>query len=419
MTVESVNNLFVSNDRPPRLPWPPLFLPRMRDPRPRCVLVIGDGFTQSFLHAIGVAKDIRCTTGDLIPAPQHVQYLPTEGDQLSGPLWDSEKWPLLHKFWRHHGELSGWQFFRNLRSELPINPTVRADAWTFSTPSLAYEVRAYLWHFFRAIDRAIDAAFSSPGHSDVSGWEWRIPLYTLKSEFVLDVVSFNYDLIIDRLLPLHPIQPILNPLEDELDRYPSGTTFLSKPHGSIMHNLYAYFPPALNLHPNNWLQKYEMRSSLIQRRLTTYGWCPREVQDKTLSYFPTVPDLVPPGRQGDDICSPGALQCATRYPHELLSAARAVVVCGLSGSPPDDKEVAGLLAAIPKDAVRIHVGIAENGDKDSVVANCLRSGTESLYFFLEPNELIKLHQILSDYFPFQYDWPQPVNPLNPNLTPPT
>ena len=148
MGVSSINNLFAFNDRPPRLFWPPRFLPRMRDPRPRCVLVVGDGFTQSFLHATGLAKDIRCTTEDLIPAPQHVQYLPTEGDPLSGPLWDSEKWPLLHKFWRDHGAPSGREFFRSLGSELPINSTVREGGWTLITPSLAYELRAYLWHFF-------------------------------------------------------------------------------------------------------------------------------------------------------------------------------------------------------------------------------------------------------------------------------
>jgi hypothetical protein len=330
-----------------------------------------------------------------------VQYLPTEDDPLSGPLWDSEKWPLLHKFWRDHGESVGWQFFRSLASELPINPIVRKGGWTFSPPSLAYELRAYLWHFFRGIH----AALLSKGPLDFSGWEWMIPLHILKSEFVLDVVSFNYDLIIDRFFPLYPIDPIFNPLEDELDRYPSSTTFLSKPHGSIYHNFYASAPPALNMHPNNWLQKYEMRSSLIRGRLATYGWCPKEVADKTLAYFPTVPDLVPPGRQGDDICNPKALQCATRYPRELLSAARVVVVCGLSGSSPDDKEVTELLAAIPKEAVRIHVGIAANGDKETVVANSLRAGTDSIYFFLEPIELVKLHQILSDYSLLQYDWP--------------
>ena len=70
-----------------------------------------------------------------------------------------------------------------------------------------------------------------------------------------------------------------------------------------------------------------------------------------------------------------------------------------------DNEVTKLLAAIPKEAVRIHVGIAANGDKETVVANSLRAGTDSIYFFLERTELVKLHQILSDYSLLQYDWP--------------
>lgn len=261
----------------------------MRDPRPRCVLVVGDGFTQSFLQATGVAQGIRCTTEDLIPAPQHVQYLPTEGDPLSGPLWDAEKWPRLYNFWRELGEPVGRKFFEKLGRELPINQTVREGGWTFSTQSLAYQLRAYLWHFFRGIDRGIDAALSSNGHLD-SRWEWTIPLVILKSEFVFDVVSFNYDVIIDNLLlPLDPILPIYNPLEDELNHYPSGTTFLSKPHGSIRHNFYASM--GLNLHPNPWLQDYEMESNLIRGRLTTYGLCPKEkeVVDKGWSTFQPCP----------------------------------------------------------------------------------------------------------------------------------
>src|SRR4029077_12066938 len=129
------------------------------DTRPACVLVLGDGFTQGFLKHYGLDTVAPSKVEAHFPAAPSKLYLPLPGD-VFGPspsaLWDERKWPRLFEAWRAYGHPDDpYGFYQACASER-ISPNVHEGAWTFSTTTLAYQLRAYLWHFFVSFQKTVD-----------------------------------------------------------------------------------------------------------------------------------------------------------------------------------------------------------------------------------------------------------------------
>src|SRR5262249_6464102 len=81
-----------------------------------------------------------------------------------------------------------------------ISSTVARGTWTFSTDTLAYQLRAYLWHFFASFQRTVDQHIRGRDMLGPDSWLWTRVLKLLDTDFRLAVITFNYDLLATRIL---------------------------------------------------------------------------------------------------------------------------------------------------------------------------------------------------------------------------
>src|SRR5580658_5923005 len=173
------------------------------DPRPRCVLILGDGFTQGFLHHYGLEGTAPSRVSAHFPSPAGKPYFPVPGDRFGtepSELWDARKWDDLFKAWDRLGGGDPYGFYQRCASER-ISSTVNQGTWSFNTGSLAYQLRAYLWHFFVSFQRVIDKdLIDRPLLFASDSWLWSRLIKLLDTDFRLAVVTFNYDLVAKRII---------------------------------------------------------------------------------------------------------------------------------------------------------------------------------------------------------------------------
>ena len=364
-----------------------------RDPRPRCSFIIGDGFSQGFLGSQGLRGDIRWSINDHFPPTDSLMYLPVENDQFeSSPLWDPQKWPRLYAHWEGANRIGGRDFYRALYSG-DINPHRAINRLTYDPASIAFELRCYLWHLFRAHHFQL---FSSSRLSsfDLNKWEWFKPFKMMMSEFALGIVSFNYDLIAENFLKNvfnclvvhHELRP-----EDVYLRRPVDSIAMFKMHGSISYYLNTGMPMLMGHDANPWMSDIHVgMNEIVSANLTL---------DPGMKVFPEFPDMVPPGHFGDDKIS----QLSTVLPlsKSFISSSKVIIICGLSAEEPDTDEVRELVNEIKSDAVVIHVGLIE--DADNNLAKILKD-RDLQYTFLLPEQLNTLEDVVNNKIKLQRVW---------------
>ncbi len=362
---------------PPIDPAVPL---KRDDKRARLVFVVGDGFTQGYLASRGAAASIPCRMDDLFPAAPCVEYIPVLHDQLTpGPIWDTSRFPMLLDAWQS-ASTDAWGFVTHCATTGPINKDLHKAAWSFKTASLEYQLRAYLWHYFRWVNQSL----TKIGH-DFTKWNWTGPLDFLARNFNLSCVSYNYDFVLEHAISTHGASPLGCPVEGVVRFYnwlPLGGTLVLKPHGSATFGNFSQFLP-LEDSANLWLE------DVVFDRNAGNDW--ETTSSPHPLYFPTLPDLVPPGHSYQHLSNPMA---ETRLAAEMFAkGAQIVVVCGLSGRGPDEPEVSSLLGCLSPQCLRFHVGL--DRDRNSPDANGLRAVPDR-YYFLHSNEVQNLPQKIDE-----------------------
>jgi hypothetical protein len=363
------NNIYVQQKQTPPPRQPP-WLRLQDDPRPPCVLVLGDGFTQDFLHAHELTHVVNCGVPNHFPLPESVRYLPVKGEKPEDemPLWTPELWPRLFAAWEAYGAADVYGFYQSL-AKTKFNPERLRNSWAFDTRSLPYELRCYLWHLFRHFQRAGEAELQKRQQTRRPGdWPWIELLWLLLIEFRLSVVSFNYDNWTESVLNWissasakglpHPVVRCAFDLQSmhwRAIQHPANTVLINKVHGSLV--VSAKVPFIGNAYsPRPWVQGQPIVFAY------NYFTDVTEVFDFDLEHFPLVPDLVPPGHPGDDLCNP--IANAVGRAREQLYEAQLVVFCGLSAVEPDTDEVRSLVQNIRSDATVIHMGLAKDRTND-------------------------------------------------------
>ena len=362
-----------------------------QDPRPRCSLILGDGFTQSFLASQGLKDKIRLSLDCHFPPPDELMYVPVKEDRFEkSEIFDRNKWPNLYNFWEASNKLSGRSFYMSL-PENRINPHIEMEKLTYNTSSLGFELRCYLWHFFRSQHYEF---MSHKGSFDLNKWEWLEPFKIFLSEFALGISSFNYDLLVEFLLEYY-FRSLVIPhdlgKEDEYLRRPSDSIALYKLHGSISY----YIETGMNViggyNANPWLTGVNFSYNSIGNVNLGINY--------KMDSFPEFPDIVPPGHYGDDKLNPRSTVLSLSKCH--IEASRLIVFCGLSAEEPDTDEIKGLVDKISMDALVIHVGL-ECDRQNKLAQLLLARGLKST--FLLPSDLSSISEVIGKEIPLYRNW---------------
>lgn len=380
------NSVFIQGNKPHQTIPVAQFLSRRHDPRPNCVFIAGDGLTQDLLGHHGISDQLPCTIRDLIPASSLIPYFPVAGDRFAeGEFWDSAKWPKITDFYEKNRE-SPNIFVALAQNADPINPGLNRGDWNFKTDSLGYELRCYLWHYFRSIHLKFDHHLSQEGLATrYLSWRWRDVFLWLMSGTSFSAITFNYDVFLERILPYSSAHTYASPVEQNLapTGYPVNVIPIYKVHGSLSHCLYLPMMPGGGpQNPNPWLVEDLVGHFHCDR------WKTEEVGTWNTT-MPMVPDLVPPGFISDDICNPGSR--ASTFARESVAQADIIIVCGLSGNDPDTPEVTRLLAPIQETTHILSVGLSPEM-KDTPVNRILgESKAESFTYFPaeQVNQIVK------------------------------
>jgi hypothetical protein len=241
-------------------------------------------------------------------------------------------------------------------------------------------------------------------------WRWGSLLHLLLAEFRLGVVSFNYDLFFETgmsLIPLfgnqHPVRTVPAVMNADYLDFPANHVTVRKVHGSLHHILRTpleHITGGIYRGPHPW--KVPMR---FENNLAVGGNETEVDVSGELKNFPFIPDIVPPGHPGDDICNP--VSYALDRAREQLGNSKLVLFCGLSGNPPDTEEVRSLVRSIHSDSTVIHVGL--ESDRTGCLAALLDDAGLRARFFVsaEENPLIAIPEILKSTFSLRYMWKPP------------
>jgi hypothetical protein len=373
-------------------------------PRPDIALVIGDGFSRGFLRSQGLEKQIRTSVEDHFGPNDSVLYQPLPGDQFGpdpSPLWDINKWPLVIGKWQELQPISNSDFYKSIASKAEvINKDAGRNLWTFNTKSVPYELRCYLWHLFHSFDlRLHELAKEKP--FNLRQWNWTSVLVHLLRRSNLSIISFNYDEIAEnavwaisqQLLRIKrsPIQMLVEEPTLHISDLPAFVVPTYKVHGSIGAYLDVVnpFDPFFGRTQCPWLHDRRFASNRIRGARTQFTLSGHRTR------FPTVPDIIPPGRPGSDICSPESR--VVQLSQTSVQQARIVIFCGLSASEPDSDEVKQLIARISPNAKVVQVGVRANGDENNPLAQMIRSaGLSSM--FLDAEEVSEILRTFDKLF---------------------
>lgn len=405
-----------------KMDYPKPHLVMKDNPRPRCAFIIGDGFTQGYLRHYNLHREIPCTVNDLIPSPKEISYIPTKQDAFNDSIFfTKEKWPKIFSYFSDG--LEGVEFFKKISKER-INPKIKDGLWSLSNNTIGYELRCYLWHYFRSChNKLLYLRNSRPIARD---YKWYNILRTVLEKFFLQIVSFNYDalaqvVIHDIRLMYSPSQVNVklygifqNPVEMSYNYYMNYSNINAIPisyiHGSWTNLITFPWPISLNnkekIVRGNSLsigEKYTMLTGfdanpwLDEQFLFTDNFfsfvASHQVENPIM--FPMFPDIIPPGFQGVDKYNP--YSAVNETSRRILHDADIVIICGLSGNEPDTEEVVDLLGSIKSDTAVVQVGL--DHDRENPVATTLKNLKKVEWLFFDAlKDLTNVEEYLNDRF---------------------
>lgn len=219
----------------------------------------------------------------------------------------------------------------------------------------------------------------------------------LLSRFRLSAVTLNYDLLLERVLeiigsyPGHPPSINLCDTTENLPfserALPANTITLHKVHGGLQFDLRTGLTIfTRGYEPNPWTRPIDIGNNYI-------GGVTVNV-DRSRKKMPFIPDMVPPGHSGDDICNPYA-KPAERSQAQIAQA-DIVIFCGLSAEAPDTEEVEGLVRRIKPSAV-VQIGL--EGDNTNELSKVLARHRSDHYFVDAAKEFTRIPALIMSAFP--------------------
>jgi hypothetical protein len=367
---------------------------RDHDTRPKCVIVLGDGFTQGFLSSQGLLEEVQSRVSGHFQNHPLLAYEPSPNEIREGldqPFWSRAHWPKLHGMWSAGGFTSPAQFYEALALE-SINPSPRSEG--FDTRTVAYELRCYLWHMMRAWQLVIRSKLQSAGVYEY--WNWFSLIAILVRHFKLTAVNFNYDeTLADALYGAQSLHPELAPLSFKRTisrpvqymerKLKLGTVVSVHVHGSVVHwEDQTAFSPAAGEEPCPWI-----RSGLLVVGCQSFDSTQYCINQELVNAMPFLPSLVPPGHNGMQMANHmTSSHFAPVIAHHYIGEADVVIFCGLSGAAPDTFEVRYLAGAI-RDSARVYqIGLDKYNDRDNKLGHMLRSHPH--YAFVDASDLRRI-----------------------------
>ena len=352
-----------------------------------CVLVVGNGFSISLLHATDLSD--RIVLGSILPPDESVRYLPFQADRFDErPLWDQAIWPLLWKeyhLWKNspNSSTEPWAFFGHLARthtciiNKPPEKSIKIEDFRHVT----YELRYYLWQLFRYYEQIWTAGL---GRRQVEAWDWWRPLRYLASNTNLTVISFNYDCFFDSTLYFRgqygvidkPGRFLFHPKKccEMLGTRQPGDVVLLKPHGSMMWEPYS----GVSFGQNPWISQ----CTDINIREVKQGRREYPVTNRCV----LVPDLVPPGHNEKHLIDMDT-DVFQAVP-QAIAQCDALVLCGLRAGEPDTAEVERYLSELRDGTPAFHFDRC----LDTPAGDMLKRYSPSGYHGLDLSQVATIHE---------------------------
>ena len=338
--------------------------------RPQLVLMIGNGFSVDLVYHLGIRD--RVITNPLIPQPETTLYTPIESDDPfpEQPLWNRNLFPELWAEWERKPPDKDFSWLcEHLASRGPINFSTEPRTYSFFCREAGYQLRAYLWNLFRVQDNIHWAALTSKTYH---GWAWGKVLAQLVSFYRVTVISFNYDVNIERFLEQGLACRVIAPGDRCMEALTTADPFsvlVLKPHGSIG----LYSAADLYLGGVKWLHFN------IAWNCSAFEFA-QPVTRFPLDRYPSLPDIVPPGHPGDHLANPQ--MDVTQAIKWVMERCDAFVLCGLSAARPDTDEVRSYLSSLRPETPAFHIDM-----NPSVPAAGLLQKVTTRYKFMRPAEI--------------------------------
>lgn len=347
---------------------------------PRTLMIVGDGFSRSFLQAIDIPT--RVDTSVLMPLALPVPlYDPVSGQVRYQNCWSQEAFPILMTEWSNwigrqrspRTDSDYHSFLRYAATNFRVNQTDERHIFSYNTSSLSYQLASYYWNIFCSIDRSIEMHLTQRDHN-FSNWPWLRILSLMTTHSILSCISFNYDCTLEKSLSfvgcktwstMHGCRHVLNQAK------PRHVPIL-KPHGSITFNHAPIFGFG-NSEP--WKANFTLDGIGIEYPVTPSEYPPKE--------FPSLPEIVPPGHAGlHRVLNSTDIVAGCR---QAASQAKIIVLCGLSALEPDTQEFRDMFTNVSKRPLVFHVGLER--DRLGPAAGILRQVGRSNYNFVDATSL--------------------------------
>lgn len=359
-----------------------LGLRRESDPRPKSVLLTGNGFTLGLLSELQLLNQFPCSLENIFSPNKQIKYISVDKEDSfqEQVLWSSILWPKLTSHLENlEFDLDKlWQSFINGHN---LNQSRATDRWSINETNLAFEIRWYIWFYFRNTLKLYPQLYTG-----IRKWSWVPVLEKLINEYKLSYVTFNYDLLFDVSLRMmgQYVWPVIIEEKEALNKLPVNSIPAIKVHGSFEHML-----PRDGMLGGN-IRKPWLTSGIINHKNRINNQPLLRIQNygdiKFFEEWPWLPEIVPPGRPGDDLCHPHNI--AGKYAKAEIDDCDVLIICGLSANEPDTTEIKELLSTINKQTKIIHIDLDPENSAPNMCEILINSGCE--YIPIKSSELNKL-----------------------------
>ena len=367
----------------------------------RCVMIVGDGFSRSFVNNLGLKEKI--VTAQLFPPPKDVDipwatlfedYPEIVSDEEFTAQPVKYLFPLLWEAWETFNALHVTPelehdtiaieraFYDDMAATETINTDFNKGLLSFKLPSPAAQLRAYLFYIFRYYDELVKEHLTN---EHLNSWQWTRPFILLNELLSMTYISFNYDCILEMALHSFGYQTQLPAFRGSFGVVtPARSRRVIKPHGSIN---YDFVLPSM-IGGFSW-RSNESRTLTFKENMLKGSFV--EVTE-TPPKHPVMPDIVPPGHTLTDRLNPSfRLEQEIEY---FLSTADLVILCGLSASEPDTVEIDSYLSQLRIGTPVFHIGLTNDRDNPAGQLLDTHSGYNRTFIDVLKEDLYELPYLI-------------------------